>query len=124
MGKRIKLKHFADIDAVANYVRMEILATLEDDARNNPDMRKEMHKKMHDIDKVWPLLSAAPELLKQLTSMRTKYGRLHDIVSDCIEGGRIDEGVLPDDYKALVRAVLVCVGEESAADKLIARVSS
>jgi hypothetical protein len=30
------------------------------------------------------------------------YGKLHDILSDCIESGRLTEADLPDDYKAIV----------------------
>ena len=33
------------------------------------------------------------------------YRKLHDSLSDMIEGGRLDESDIPDDYKALVEAL-------------------
>lgn len=33
------------------------------------------------------------------------YGRLHDGLSDMIEGGRLDEGAIPDDYRWLVETL-------------------
>jgi len=41
------------------------------------------------------LFSAAPDLHKA-------YGRLHDMLSDMIESGRLSEADIPDDYQALV----------------------
>lgn len=32
----------------------------------------------------------------------TKYRRLHDGLSDMVEGGRLDESDIPDDYQWLV----------------------
>lgn len=43
---------------------------------------------------------------------RDAYARLHDFVSDCIEGGRINETDLPDDYQALVEACVDCVAAD------------
>jgi len=34
--------------------------------------------------------------------MTNPYKRLHDILSDCIESGRLTEDDLPDDYRAIV----------------------
>lgn len=41
-------------------------------------------------------------------SLQQAYERLHDILSDCIEGGRLREADLPDDYQALVEALATC----------------
>ena len=48
-------------------------------------------------------LHQAPALLKALQAMRTAYGRLHDGLSDMIEGGRLTEADIPDDYQWLVK---------------------
>lgn len=39
------------------------------------------------------------EALKQMVQA---YGRLHDILSDTIESGRLSESDIPDDYQAIV----------------------
>lgn len=41
------------------------------------------------------LIVAAPELL-------TAYGKLHDMLSEMIESGRLKESDIPDDYRAVV----------------------
>lgn len=41
------------------------------------------------------LFEAAPDI-------RTAYGKLHDILSDCIESGRLTEADIPNDYQAIV----------------------
>jgi len=43
--------------------------------------------------------------------------RLWDMLSDCVEGGRLTEGNLPDDYAALVRQMVKLTGLEAKAFK-------
>ena len=54
-----------------------------------------------------------------LKIMRKAYGRLHDIVADVIESGRLNEGDIPDDFQALVAALVECNNaDQAAADAL------
>ena len=53
-----------------------------------------------------PLHRAAADLFKALREARQKWGRLHDIISDLVESDKINEAVLPDDYEAIVQALL------------------
>ena len=39
---------------------------------------------------------------------RRSRGGLHDMLSDMIEGGRLTEGDIPDDYAALVEQLEQC----------------
>lgn len=48
-------------------------------------------------------------LLGVMGDVYATYGRLHDFVSDCIEGGRLTEDMLPDDYQALTEQLAACV---------------
>lgn len=43
------------------------------------------------------------------------YHRLHDFLSDMIEGGRLTESDIPDDYQAVVEALVVCGGMRNQA---------
>lgn len=52
------------------------------------------------------------EAIQLLRAMRRDYGRLHDILSDMIEGQRLLECDCPDDYAALVDALNTCVNVE------------
>ncbi len=51
-----------------------------------------------------------------LKTMHKAYGHLHDIVSDIVESGRLNEGDIPDDYQALVAALAECNGIDQAAE--------
>lgn len=44
----------------------------------------------------------------QHTKEMKAYHRLHDFLSDMIEGGRLTESDIPDDYQALVETLAVC----------------
>lgn len=58
---------------------------------------------------------AAPDLFDALSRMRSSYGRLHDFISDMVEGGRITADTVPDDYAAIVQALVRCnAADESA----------
>lgn len=48
------------------------------------------------------LIAAAPDLLEAVSAMREAYGRLHDFLSEAIEGGRLRECDVPDDYQAFI----------------------
>lgn len=41
-------------------------------------------------------------------ALRT-YAGLHDLISDMIEGGRLTEAMIPDDYQAVVAKLVECV---------------
>lgn len=43
---------------------------------------------------------------------RRTYGQLHDGLSDMIEGGRLEECDIPDDYQWLVRQLVFCCSVE------------
>lgn len=43
--------------------------------------------------------------LDAIAEYRKAYSRLHDFLSDMIEGGRLTETDIPDDYAALVSAL-------------------
>ncbi len=51
------------------------------------------------------LIAAAPDLLEACNLARKEWGKVHDIVSDLIEGGVLTESMIPDDYQALVVAL-------------------
>ena len=44
-----------------------------------------------------------------LREVQKHYGKLHDMLSDCIESGRLSTAELPDDYVALVEQTIKCV---------------
>ncbi len=56
----------------------------------------------HDDDQLqWEVDQAGTDTLAALCQMQAAYGRLHDALSDCIEGGRLTAAVLPDDFEAI-----------------------
>lgn len=59
-------------------------------------------------------------LVAALVTMRERYGRLHDALSDCIESGRLDESHIPDDYKALADMLEACCGADHVAEAALA----
>jgi len=54
-----------------------------------------------------------------LEDMLAQYGHLHDMLSDCIEGGRLSAAELPDDYAAIVDQLCKCVSIEHIAAAFI-----
>ena len=44
-----------------------------------------------------------------LRETQKQYGKLHDMLSDCMESGRLSAAELPDDYAALVEQTIRCV---------------
>lgn len=54
--------------------------------------------------------------LEALKLARRSWGALHDQVSDLVEGGRLTESMIPDDYMALTSALVGCarVDDETA----------
>jgi len=44
-----------------------------------------------------------------LREVEKQYGNLHDMLSDCIESGRLSAAELPDDYAALEEQIIKCV---------------
>jgi hypothetical protein len=61
-----------------------------------------------------------PGVLAALKDMRAAYGRLHDFISDAVEGGRLQEADLPDDYKAIVDQLEACATADAGAEAAIA----
>lgn len=67
---------------------------------------------------------AGPDLLTALRDMRAAYGRLHDFLSDAIEGGRFKESDLPDDYQAIVAQLEACAAADHKAKAIIAEIDA
>lgn len=51
--------------------------------------------------------------ISTLREAQKHYGKLHDMLSDCIEGGRLSAAELPDDYAAIVEQTIKCVPIDS-----------
>jgi hypothetical protein len=64
------------------------------------------------------------KLIAALRDMRAAYGRLHDFLSDAIEGGRIKESDLPDDYQAIVAQMEACAAADHKAKAIIAEIDA
>jgi hypothetical protein len=47
--------------------------------------------------------------ISALRELHKTYSKLHDMLSDCIEGGRLSAAALPDDYAAIVEQITRCV---------------
>ncbi len=67
------------------------------------------------------LISAAPELLEGCVSAHRDWGTLHDMILDMIEGGRLTEAMIPDDYMALTSALVGCAKTEQVVTDAIAK---
>ena len=65
------------------------------------------------------LIERAPDLLETLSAYRKAYGKLHDILSDCIEGGRLTAADLPDDYQAIVEQLCEPCGQAEEQAKVL-----
>lgn len=66
------------------------------------------------------LVAAAPAMLHAFRLYRQAYGKLHDMLSDCIESGRLTAADLPDDYHALVEQLAgPCTAAEVMALKVL-----
>jgi hypothetical protein len=67
----------------------------------------------------------AADLEASLRTMRAAYGRLHDFLSDAIEGGRLKEADIPDDYAAIVAQLEgPCSAADDTAGKIIAEIDA
>jgi hypothetical protein len=66
----------------------------------------------------------AADLEAALRDMRVAYGRLHDFLSDAIEGGRLKESDLPDDYLAIVTQLETCAAADHKAKAIIAEIDA
>ena len=64
------------------------------------------------------------KLIAALREMRAAYGRLHDFLSDAIEGGRLKESDLPDDYQAIVAQLEACAAADHKAKAIIAEIDA
>jgi|GEM_PF-5517845 len=56
-----------------------------------------------------------------LREAQKQYGKLHDMLSDCMESGRISAAELPDDYTALVEQTVKCVTIDSVVTAVLKR---
>lgn len=65
------------------------------------------------------LFAAAPDMLAALKHMRSAYGKLHDIISDCVEGGRLTAAHLPDDYMAIADQLEKCATADAGAESAV-----
>lgn len=66
----------------------------------------------------------AADLEEALRDMRAAYGRLHDFLSDAIEGGRLKESDLPDDYQSIVAQLEICAAADHKAKAVIAEIDA
>jgi hypothetical protein len=71
-----------------------------------------------------PLHAAASDLYLALREARRKWGGLHDIISDLVEDNKITEAMLPDDYKAVVQALLKAIDAEAYATDALNKAKS
>lgn len=56
-----------------------------------------------------------------LREVQIQYGKLHDMLSDCMESGRLSAVELPDDYAALVKQTIKCVTIDSVVTAVLKR---
>lgn len=56
-----------------------------------------------------------------LREVEKQYGNLHDMLSDCIESGRLSAAELPDDYAALVEQTIKCVATDHVVKAVLKR---
>lgn len=64
---------------------------------------------------------AGPDMLVALRTMRAAYGRLHDFLSDAIEGGRLTDDHIPDDHAAICDALEKCNAADDVAKVAIGK---
>ena len=67
------------------------------------------------------LLATSLKMLAAVKAMREKYGRVHDALSDMIEGGRLRKEHIPDDYQALVQYLEDATGADNQARDTVAK---
>lgn len=60
------------------------------------------------------------QLAEALRALYAKAGRVHDFLSDAIEGGRITPADVPDDYEAFVLALEDSVPAHDTAREVLA----
>jgi hypothetical protein len=56
-----------------------------------------------------------------LREVQKQYGKLHDMLSDCMESGRLSAAELPDDYAALVEQTTRCVSIDHVVTAVLER---
>src|ERR1700694_1213475 len=56
-----------------------------------------------------------------LREVQKHYGKLHDMLSDCMESGRLSAAELPDDYAALVEQTIKCVSIDHVVTAVLKR---
>ena len=56
-----------------------------------------------------------------LREVQKQYGKLHDMLSDCMESGRLSAAELPDDYAALVEQTIKCVATDHVLKAVLKR---
>jgi hypothetical protein len=61
----------------------------------------------------------AKELEVALRDMRAAYGRLHDFLSDAIEGGRLTAAHIPDDFDAIADQLEECATADAGAESVL-----
>jgi predicted RNA-binding Zn-ribbon protein involved in translation (DUF1610 family) len=94
-----------------------------DDERNSIEKKiEQVEAILEDLD--LQLIEAAAELLAALKSMRKLYGDLHDGLSDMVEGGRLTEAKVPDDYRWVVDSLSNCIEADQLAEKAITRIGA
>jgi hypothetical protein len=59
------------------------------------------------------------QLAEVLRATWQMYGRLHDLLSDAIEDGRLKRQDIPDDYQAITETLGECAGPAAAAEALL-----
>ena len=74
----------------------------------------------YDNEALDQAIAAVAELVAAANLHRNKSGRLHDFVSDTIEGGRLTPADIPDDYDAFVLALEEAAVTDSALKAAIA----
>jgi len=90
------------------------------DADDDSTVWKQIVDLQEHIERAAAILDHHDEVVAALAEMRTKYGRLHDFVSDCVEEGRINLENLPDDYQAIVEALCACLDADKQAEDALA----
>jgi hypothetical protein len=56
-----------------------------------------------------------------LREVEKQYGKLHDMLSDCVESGRLSAAELTDDYAALVEQTIRCVAIDHVVTDVLKR---
>lgn len=68
-----------------------------------------------------PMHQAAADLLKACKAAGKRWGRLHDMISDLVEDGKINAALFPDDYDAIVLTLTKCVEADAVVTKAVSK---